>query len=162
MIQSRQSLCDMKSTLHLRKKVRRVTSGYLVPSITLHSHILTALHGIKYYITMHIPIITALKLKKSRRKGEAPSSFIGRGLGIIQHEHSTMERGAKKETLWLGVEPRLPAFRQMFSIKLTSKCTNRYTTKDWCFGGVCNKYIRLTTLSNFEAFLWDLSNSLSD
>ena len=34
-------------------------------------------------------------------------------------------------SLWLGVEPRLPAFRQMCSIKLTSKCTNRYTTKDW-------------------------------
>jgi hypothetical protein len=41
------------------------------------------------------------------------------------------EIGPKKETLWLGVEPRLPAFRQMCSIKLTSKCTNRYTTKDW-------------------------------
>jgi hypothetical protein len=37
----------------------------------------------------------------------------------------------EKETLWLGVEPRLPAIRQMCSIMLTSKCTNRYTTKDW-------------------------------
>jgi hypothetical protein len=37
----------------------------------------------------------------------------------------------REETLWLGVEPRLPAIKQMFSIKLTSKCTNRYTTKDW-------------------------------
>jgi hypothetical protein len=60
-----------------------------------------------------------------------PIAKLLRGpIGMDMSPQLAGERG-KKETLWLGVEPRLPAIRQMCSIMLTSKCTNRYTTKDW-------------------------------
>jgi hypothetical protein len=122
----------MKSTLHSGRKSDASLQDILIPPSSLQSHILSSLCGINVHLTMHITFITALNLKKVKGKREGSSSFIGRSLGNIHHARRTKERGRqKKETLWLGVEPRLPAIRQMFSIKLTSKCTNRYTTKDW-------------------------------
>jgi hypothetical protein len=47
----------------LGKKVRRVTSGYLVPPITLQSHILSALGGIMDVVTIHIVVQKELGLK---------------------------------------------------------------------------------------------------
>jgi hypothetical protein len=83
---------------------------------------------------MHIPLETALRFKDKR---EGSYSFTRLSSSGLREGQDRRRAHDKKETLWLGVEPRLPAFRQMFSIKLTSKCTNRYTTKDWCKPKVC-------------------------